>query len=130
MADAIPAPDTRDREQREPEPLWRELLGRRFRALREERGERLADTAKRAGVSPQYLSEVERGLKDPSSEMVAAILGALDTSLGDVTLDLSTELLLAPVIDLGASPFGRAAGRAAGLAAGPTSSSDVVALAA
>jgi transcriptional regulator with XRE-family HTH domain len=110
MADATSAPDTRDRERREPEPLWRELLGRRFRALREERGERLADTAKRAGVSPQYLSEVERGLKDPSSEMVAAILGALGTSLGDVTLDLGAELVLAPVTDLGSRALGRDAG--------------------
>lgn len=77
-----------------PEPLWRELLGGRLRELREGRGERLVDTAKRAGVSPQYLSEVERGLKDPSSEMVAAILGALEASLGDVTLDLASSLLV------------------------------------
>jgi transcriptional regulator with XRE-family HTH domain len=33
-------------------------------------------TAARAGISPQYLSEIERGLKDPSSEILAAIAGA------------------------------------------------------
>jgi transcriptional regulator with XRE-family HTH domain len=38
---------------------------------------RQIDVAERAGVSPQYLSEVERGLKDPSSEILAAIAGAL-----------------------------------------------------
>jgi transcriptional regulator with XRE-family HTH domain len=37
--------------------------------------------AERAGVSVQYLSEVERGLKDPSSEMLQAIAGALDLSV-------------------------------------------------
>ncbi|MGG5753255.1 helix-turn-helix domain-containing protein [Zafaria sp. Z1313] len=51
----------------EPEPLWREVLGRRLRLLRASRGDRLADTARLAGISPQYLSEIERGLKEPSS---------------------------------------------------------------
>lgn len=58
-------------------PLWREALGRQLHRLRKERDERLIDTASRAGISVQYLSEIQRGLKDPSSEMVAAIAGAL-----------------------------------------------------
>jgi len=48
------------------------------------RGERLVDTAVRAGISSQYLSEIERGRKDASSEMLAAVIGALDSSLADV----------------------------------------------
>ena len=40
---------------------------------RQDRGERLTDVAERAGVSTQYLSEVERGLKDPSSEILSAV---------------------------------------------------------
>ncbi|MEJ2871435.1 helix-turn-helix transcriptional regulator [Actinomycetospora sp. OC33-EN08] len=64
-----------------PEPLWREVVGRRLRAVRRDRGERLADTAARAGISPQYLSEVERGRKDPSSETLAAVAGALGVPL-------------------------------------------------
>ncbi|GAA4822536.1 hypothetical protein GCM10023201_05600 [Actinomycetospora corticicola] len=67
-----------------PEPLWREVVGRRVRALRRDRGERLADTAERAGISPQYLSEVERGRKDPSSEILAAVAGALEVPLRDL----------------------------------------------
>ncbi|MDI1335950.1 MAG: helix-turn-helix transcriptional regulator [Lacunisphaera sp.] len=74
------------------EPLWRHLLGRRLRVLRLAHGEKLAETAARAGVSPQYLSEVERGLKEPSSEMIAAISGALGLSLLDLTLGLSDDL--------------------------------------
>jgi len=68
-----------------PEPLWREAVGDVLRRTRHERGERLADTARRSGVSPQYLSEIERGLKEPSSEMLAAVAGALDLTLVDLT---------------------------------------------
>jgi DNA-binding XRE family transcriptional regulator len=75
-----------------PEPLWREALGRRLRALRAERGETLAETAERAGISPQYLSEVERGRKEPSSEMIAAMAGALDTTLIDLTTTIAEDL--------------------------------------
>jgi transcriptional regulator with XRE-family HTH domain len=74
------------------EPLWRHLLGRKLRELRLANGEKLSETAARAGVSPQYLSEVERGLKEPSSEMIAAITGALGLSLLDLTLGLSDDL--------------------------------------
>jgi transcriptional regulator with XRE-family HTH domain len=67
------------------EPLWRELLGDQLRHTRQDRGERLVDVAERAGVSPQYLSEVERGLKDPSSEMLAAVAGALDLTVRELS---------------------------------------------
>lgn len=63
------------------EPLWRELVGEELREERLDRGERLVDVAGRAGVSTQYLSEVERGLKEPSSEMLQAITGALDLTV-------------------------------------------------
>ena len=63
------------------EPLWREVLGHRLRALRLDQQETLSQTAGRAGISPQYLSEIERGRKEPSSEMIAALAGALGTTL-------------------------------------------------
>lgn len=74
------------------EPLWRDVLGRTLRELRHEHGERLVETAARAGISPQYLSEVERGRKDPSSEMLAAIAGALGSNLVDLTRRVAEEL--------------------------------------
>jgi len=74
------------------EPLWRQLLGGSLRARRTERGETLDEVADRAGVSPQYLSEIERGLKEPSSEIIAAVGSALDTSLLDLTLDVAQSL--------------------------------------
>lgn len=78
--------------RQQPEPLWREVLGHRLRALRAERAETLAQTAERAGVSPQYLSEIERGRKEPSSEMIAALAGALDTTLIDLTTAVAEDL--------------------------------------
>ncbi|HEU5007672.1 MAG TPA: helix-turn-helix transcriptional regulator [Jatrophihabitantaceae bacterium] len=63
------------------EPLWRELVGRQLRAERLARSERIVDVAQRAGVAPQYLSELERGVKDGSSEILAAVSGALGLSV-------------------------------------------------
>lgn len=63
------------------EPLWRNVIGSRMRQLRRRRGRTLVEVSLRAGISPQYLSEIERGLKDPSSEVVAAVAGSLDTSV-------------------------------------------------
>src|SRR5690348_4738246 len=74
------------------EPLWREALGRRLRALRQDQQETLLETAGRAGISPQYLSEVERGRKEPSSEMIAALAGALGTTLIDLTEQVAGDL--------------------------------------
>jgi DNA-binding XRE family transcriptional regulator len=79
-------------EPRPPEPLWREVLGRRLRVLRQEQQETLSETAARAGISPQYLSEIERGRKEPSSEMIAALAGALGTTLTDLTEQLTGDL--------------------------------------
>src|SRR5690554_2331756 len=86
---------TASRKPQLPEPLWRHLLGDNLRRLRHERGETLGETATRAGVSPQYLSEMERGRKEPSSEMIAAVAGALDTTLVDLTLDIAAGLIAA-----------------------------------
>ncbi|GAB08811.1 putative Xre family DNA binding protein [Gordonia araii NBRC 100433] len=76
----------------EPEALWREVLGE---VLREERaGQRriLTNVAAEAGVSPQYLSEIERGRKEPSSEILAAVAGALGLSLLEVTAAVASRL--------------------------------------
>lgn len=66
---------------RRPEPLLREALGEVLRSARTEQGDRLTDVAHRAGVSPQYLSEIERGRKDPSSEVLSAVSEAVGLAL-------------------------------------------------
>lgn len=96
MADILSYPSAprpaRRPQPSDPEPLWRQLLGDQLRRRRHEREETLIETAEKAGVSPQYLSEVERGLKEPSSEMIAAISGALETSLIELTSAVAGEL--------------------------------------
>ncbi|WP_111767854.1 helix-turn-helix domain-containing protein [Nakamurella deserti] len=84
-----PRPDRPDRADRPaapaPERLWREAVGEQLRDERRTRGERIADVAGRAGLSAQYLSEIERGRKDPSSEILSAVSGALGLSVLELT---------------------------------------------
>ncbi|MFD0688038.1 helix-turn-helix domain-containing protein [Actinomadura fibrosa] len=100
---------TPDAPRRPAEPLWRDALGQCLRNLRRERGEKLAETAGRAGVSPQYLSEMERGVKEPSSEMIAAVAGALGVTLGELTLEVASTLRAAPAGAAPAAPTCQAA---------------------
>ncbi len=83
------------------------MLGRRLRAARLDQRETLTQTAGRAGISPQYLSEIERGRKEPSSEMIAALAGALGLTLTGLTEqvaeDLRRQQSLAPAPDSRAS---------------------------
>jgi transcriptional regulator with XRE-family HTH domain len=77
-----------------PAPLWREAAGRELREERQAQERTLADVAGEAGVSTQYLSEVERGRKEPSSEIVEAISGSLGLSLLDLTTRITQRLRL------------------------------------
>ncbi|MGN6036216.1 helix-turn-helix domain-containing protein [Brevibacterium casei] len=67
-----------------PPRLWRQALGRVVRVRRTELGLTLAEVSRRSGVSTQYLSEIERGLKDPSSEVIEAIADVLGLALPQV----------------------------------------------
>jgi DNA-binding XRE family transcriptional regulator len=87
-----PLPKALPQEPPPAEPLWREVLGQRLRALRLDQQETILQTAARAGISPQYLSEIERGRKEPSSEMIAALAGALGTTLTGLTEQVAGDL--------------------------------------
>ena len=64
--------------------LLREAIGAGLRRARTARRRTLRDVSRRARVSLGYLSEVERGRKEPSSELLAAICDALDVALPDL----------------------------------------------
>ncbi|ORM24971.1 helix-turn-helix transcriptional regulator [Williamsia sp. 1135] len=84
--------------------LWRSVLGSYLRAERTAQGRILTDIAAEAGVSPQYLSEIERGRKEPSSEILSAVTGALGLTLLDVTRGVAMLLEHAqsrPVVAVG-----------------------------
>ena len=73
-------------------PLWREALGAFLRRERLAQERILADVANAADVSTQYLSEIERGRKEPSSEILAAVAEALGLTLLDVAAGVAGEL--------------------------------------
>jgi transcriptional regulator with XRE-family HTH domain len=72
--------------------LLRTALGHVLRRRRSALGLRIADVAARANLSVAYVSEVERGRKEPSSEVVAALCDALDLSLSGVLRDVGDQL--------------------------------------
>ena len=74
--------------------LFRRLLGDVLRERRGELGLTLRDVSKEARVSLGYISEIERGHKEPSSELLAALTTALDVPLSQVLLDVSTLLAI------------------------------------
>lgn len=69
--------------------LLRSHIGTALRAARIEQGRTLRDVAKSARVSLGYLSEVERGHKEASSELLNAICTALDLSLSTILVDVT-----------------------------------------
>ncbi|WP_017588177.1 helix-turn-helix domain-containing protein [Nocardiopsis ganjiahuensis] len=70
--------------ERADEPLMRDLIGDLLRRTRNEQGRTLREVAEDAQVSLPYLSEIERGRKEASSEVLAAIYRSLGLSIADV----------------------------------------------
>lgn len=72
--------------------LVRQAVGLTLRAARTSQNRTLRDVARDARVSLGYLSEVERGQKEASSELLNAICAALGLSLSGVFNDVALEL--------------------------------------
>ncbi|MFB7506759.1 helix-turn-helix domain-containing protein [Streptomyces broussonetiae] len=75
-------PESEPRESKE--PLWRDLVGEVLRRERRAQERTLKDVADAARISLPYLSEIERGRKEASSEVLAAAAHALGLGLGDL----------------------------------------------
>ena len=96
--------------------VLRRVLGDELRRRRQDQGRTLREVSAAARVSLGYLSEVERGQKEASSELLAAICGALEVPLSDVLRSVSDEVALvelaesapatsAPAADRRSTPF-------------------------
>ncbi len=72
--------------------LLREVIGDVLRRARTAQGRTLREVSDAARVSLGYLSEVERGRKEASSELLSAICGALDVPLSQVLSDAGDEM--------------------------------------
>ena len=79
-------------EVRERPVLMRELLGESLRELRTSNQLTLREVSGKARVSLGYLSEIERGQKEASSELLNAICGALDTPLSQLLRRVSDKI--------------------------------------
>ncbi len=74
--------------------LFRRLLGDVLRAQRMRRGMTLREVSGAARVSLGYISEIERGQKEASSELLASICSALDLPLSTVLREVSDLVAL------------------------------------
>jgi transcriptional regulator with XRE-family HTH domain len=74
--------------------MFRRLLGDVLRERRLERGLTLRQVSAEARVSLGYISEIERGRKEASSELLASLCSALDTPLSAVLRDVSEAVAL------------------------------------
>jgi transcriptional regulator with XRE-family HTH domain len=75
--------------------LLRESVGHALRRARTEQSRTLRDVARDARVSLGYLSEVERGQKEASSELLNSICEALGLTLGSLMRDVTLEITAA-----------------------------------
>jgi XRE family transcriptional regulator, stress-response regulator len=75
----------------------REAVGDALRRRRQAQGRTLREVAEAAGVSLTYLSEVERGRKEASSEVLEAVCAALDLALAELFFEVAETLTLADV---------------------------------
>ena len=72
--------------------LLRDAVGKELRAARVAQSRTLRDVARDARVSLGYLSEVERGQKEASSELLASICTALNIQLSKLLGDVTSQI--------------------------------------
>jgi transcriptional regulator with XRE-family HTH domain len=74
--------------------IFRRLLGEVLRAQRMRQGRTLRQVSADARVSLGYISEIERGQKEASSELLASICAALDVPLSEILSEVSDAVAL------------------------------------
>ncbi|WP_217712259.1 helix-turn-helix domain-containing protein [Streptomyces sp. NA02950] len=114
-----PPPATAPRETAPPgaapkEPLWRHVVGGVLRRERRAQQRTLKDVADAARISMPYLSELERGRKEASSEVLAAAAHALGLGLADLLALAHDELARAVAPRARRRPLGAADARTRG----------------
>jgi transcriptional regulator with XRE-family HTH domain len=82
--------------------LLRRVLGDVLRDLRMQRGMTLREVSAEARVSLGYISEIERGQKEASSELLASICGALELPLSRVLSEVSERVAVSESVEVGA----------------------------
>jgi transcriptional regulator with XRE-family HTH domain len=81
----------------------REAVGEALRRRRQHQGRTLREVAVAAGVSLTYLSEIERGRKEASSEVLEAVCAALHLGLAELFFEVAETLATADLTPAGVS---------------------------
>ncbi|WP_210651440.1 helix-turn-helix domain-containing protein [Nocardioides sp. SYSU D00065] len=85
--------------------LFRRLLGDVLRGARMQRGMTLRELSAEARVSLGYISEIERGQKEASSELLASLCQAMDLPLSDVLRDVADAVAIEEMAQLASTPI-------------------------
>lgn len=85
--------------------LLRQVIGDELRRRRVEQKRTLRQVSNSAQVSLGYLSEVERGQKEASSELLASIAGALETPLSELLAGVAQEVARRELVIAGRTSF-------------------------
>ncbi|MER3387124.1 MAG: helix-turn-helix transcriptional regulator [Microcella pacifica] len=80
--------------------LVRQEIGEVLRDVRLQKGRTLRQVASRASVALGYLSEVERGQKEASSEILASVADALDTPISIIMREVGDRLAVIEGVDI------------------------------
>merc|ERR1712000_571124 len=80
--------------------LVRQEIGEVLRDFRQQKGRTLRQVASRASVALGYLSEVERGQKEASSEILASVAEALDVPISTIMRDVGDRLAVIEGVDI------------------------------
>lgn len=86
--------------------LLREAIGDRLRHARTNQRRTLRDISRAAKVSLGYLSEVERGQKEASSELLSSICAALELPLGELLHNVAADISALDTVDVAAMAEG------------------------
>jgi XRE family transcriptional regulator, regulator of sulfur utilization len=76
-----------------PDPPTNAALGRAIRRLRQQRGLSIEALALNAGLHPTYLSEIERGVRNPTWSKLGALASTLGMSVSAVAAEAEREII-------------------------------------
>lgn len=93
--------DMTEKDTEKKTPLLREEIGQVLRMVRRSQGRTLREVSTSAQVSLGYLSEVERGQKEASSELLASICKALEVPMAMVLREVSLRVAVAEGLSVG-----------------------------
>ena len=70
-----------------PPPLVQRRLGQAVKAVRERQGKTQEEVSRRSGLHPTYISDIERGARNPSFEALTRLAKGLGVSMAEIAAE-------------------------------------------